>query len=474
MSDALPVAPYKILSVDGQDVPWYIVPFDKDGQCTGPKTLQHLLSAVQNGAFTDIFIFSHGWNNDWKSASTRYDEFIAGYTKLRLENGLTYASAHRPLLVGVFWPSTALVAPWESAPKFASSGDGATVADHDRNQDAAVAQFQTDLQELAELVDPPRRPRLYELLQREDAWSADEQRELAGLLAPVWNRLQSRSDTDPAAASTAPLTPEELHAVWNASTSRATPEDEGLDPDALGGLERGGAVSDAAAASSLGDVLGAPRNLLRTFTVLQMKDRAATVGASGVGAMLRALLSATPSARVHMVGHSYGCAVVLSAICYPDAHDLPRKVDSVLLLQPAVSRFCFAERIPGSTAPGGYRVAFARVVQPILATFSTHDVALTKLFHVAARRDRDLGQAKIAAAAPSAPSKYAALGGYGPDGCAAAECAFQPMLPVGARYTLDQPSTRVIGLNADRAISGHGAISVPETWWALYNQVTTG
>lgn len=95
-----------------------------------------------------------------------------------------------------------------------------------------------------------------------------------------------------------------------------------------------------------------------------MKDRAGTVGARGVAPLLTDLLRAS-EARVHLLGHSFGGKVVLSALCVPS--DLPRKVHAALLLQPAVSHLCFAERVPGTDRPGGYRAALQRVERPILS-----------------------------------------------------------------------------------------------------------
>jgi hypothetical protein len=80
----LPVGPYKVIkTAGGGEMPWYMMPFDRDGICTGPETRKHLMAAVAKEAFTDIYLFSHGWNNDWKDATDRYQSFIDGYSKLR-------------------------------------------------------------------------------------------------------------------------------------------------------------------------------------------------------------------------------------------------------------------------------------------------------------------------------------------------------------------------------------------------------
>jgi hypothetical protein len=66
------------------------------------------------------------------------------------------------------------------------------------------------------------------------------------------------------------------------------------------------------------------------------------------------------------------------------------------------------------------------------------------------------------------------LGGYGPDGCRDGEQIVEPIHAVGDDYNLRKPGVRIIALQADDAIKSHGAVSVGETWWALFNQVREG
>ncbi|HYW30096.1 MAG TPA: alpha/beta hydrolase [Gemmatimonas sp.] len=489
MAQSLPLGPYKTLDVDGHQAPWYIMPFDKAGVCTAPLTRQHLLDAVTNGDFTDVFIFSHGWNNDWETASARYDDFVASFAKLRKEHALTYDRPHRPLLIGVYWPSTALVAPWEKGPKLAAGGD----------RDVQVAEAMGSVDEIAALIAPGDRTRFYTLAQLDRPLAAGELDEFASLLAPIWGEFARNaaaddiSPTNGTSASTntsaqdsvrvsAQASSAALKDAWrDLAVSGSDTAGDSANRDTSNGDSDSWGFADAPAgdtgpaSAGIMDILLKPRDILRGFTVLQMKDRAATVGAHGVGTLLRDILGASSTARVHMLGHSYGGVVVLSAVSYPANVPLPRKVDSVLLLQPAVNRWCFASNVAGKGYPGGYRVAFDRVKQPILTTFSKHDSALTKFFHLAVRRDRDLGQPTIAgwSDVPKGPNQYAALGGYGPEGCADGECEYLPIRTLPDRYELADSARRIFALRSDDAISGHGNISVPQTWWALYNQVRT-
>jgi hypothetical protein len=105
---SLPAGPYRTLHLtNGTEIPYYIIPFDDEGRCVGPQTRRHLLDHA--GEFSDIFLFSHGWNNDWTVATRRYESFIQGFMDLRQEQGIAAPEGYRPLLVGIFWPSAVLV-----------------------------------------------------------------------------------------------------------------------------------------------------------------------------------------------------------------------------------------------------------------------------------------------------------------------------------------------------------------------------
>jgi len=210
----------------------------------------------------------------------------------------------------------------------------------------------------------------------------------------------------------------------------------------------------------------APRNLFRGLTVWKMKDRAGLVGAVGVGPALGDMLEATTGkqTRFHLVGHSFGARVLLAATGRSSSGLLPRQVDSLLLLQPAVNHLCFAERLANGR-PGGFRGVLDAVKQPILSTFSRHDFPLTSTFHLALRRGKDLGEVQIAASAP--PSEYAALGGYGPGGLSdRGEVAIKEPLDM---YDLTDSAPAIWAVDGSRTISGHGDVVNESTAWALFN-----
>jgi hypothetical protein len=149
----------------------------------------------------------------------------------------------------------------------------------------------------------------------------------------------------------------------------------------------------------------------------------------------------------------------------------------MLLLQPAVNHLCFSPSLPDQPgAVGGYRPALAQVRLPILSTFSPHDFPLTKVFHLALCRQKDLGEIGVAGAGEP-PNRFAALGGFGPRG----EVPFRrtpTLLPppgVAPRpedfYDLGPGGPEVWALDGAGSITGHGDVTNPTTAWALLNLV---
>lgn len=443
----LPIkGPYRELRLaNDEHAAFYVIPFDEDGVCSGPLTRDDLLRRLPADEPTDVFLFSHGWNNTWPTALARYEDFLSGFAELEVE--YTLGRAFRPLLIGVFWPSAVLVAAHEQAPQIAAEAVG--TAD--------------DVAAVARALPLDRRVRFYALAEQPQL-SGDETVELADILTGLWGEDSATDDLGPQAGA---LAPEDLVEVWSRLEDAATPpETQEFDASSFGfgGDEPSNVGSAEPQAAGARDRLRklSPRNLIRGTTVWMMKDRAGRVGSTGVHSLLTDVLSAT-AAPVHLIGHSYGGKIVLSALC---AGPLPRPVDSVLLLQGAMSRLCFSPDVPGLGGPGGYRTALSRVRLPILATFSRHDHPLTRDFHLALRRKSDLGEVVIAGAENS---RYSALGGFGP-GELGTEAKVVPAQDPGQRYELNGRE-RVIGIDASQVISGHGDVSNRWTWWMLLNQV---
>lgn len=450
------IGPFRL---DGVQMPTWLLRFDKHGACTSPATCKLLLDQVRDGAYSDVIVFSHGWNNDFDDAAARYTRFLNEFETLTAAHPLPRPEkGYAPIFVGVVWPSIWLS--FDSGPQIAAAPDGAREAVTESPVAQALAEG------VAARGGAQAAERLYALLALPHL-NDEQASELAKLAAPAFGTLAddetgATRDTSPADLL-AMLRAMQQAAASAAITGRAPLDQWADDPPAA--VEGANEPQPAGLLNSLD-----PRNALRLFSVYQMKDRAGVVGAHGVAALLHDLLDAAGPARVHAVGHSYGCKVMLSAVCAPPAP--VRSLDSLLLLQPAISHLCFADVIPRNGKPGGYRVALQRVRTPILCTYSNKDFALHQTFHLALRRDSDLGDQDIGIAADTnttagkPPSNFAALGGYGPR--RANQELIDPMPGAGAQYPAFN-GTAVIGLDASNGVIGsHGDITTPATAWALH------
>lgn len=453
---------------DGHQAPFYALRYDKDGVSTSPLTSDHMISALRDGAFTDVFLFSHGWNNDWDAALEAYQGFIRQFQRVRATYAVEVGRDYRPLLCGVFWPATALVMPWERGPDLAALDD-------DPESERALRRA---IDGLAQAAAPGDRARYYLLMEKPEL-SKQEGDELVGMLAPVFAAGDGEVDDGGQAARDGT----DVVNAWAMLQSAAQPKPSiSADPFDIRSPAAGRQPSHATApgtpqAAGLLDRLD-PRMLVRALTVYQMKDRAGLVGSRGVGTLLRAALTAAPHARFHLIGHSYGARVLLNAVSRPEDGELPRPVDSLLLLQAAVNHQCFSAQLADPPhAAGGYRSALSQVRLPILSTFSAHDIPLHEVFHLAVRRGKDLGDIGVAADPDEPPSKYAALGGYGPRGAELDWRATDTKLPLGASatetdfYDVGPGAPRVWALNGRASIRGHGDVVTPTTAWALLSLV---
>lgn len=438
----------QILLADSGQAPHYVIKFDKAGRCVSPRSRAHLLEAIRVGKASHVIVFSHGWNNDWKDVGKLTGTFFKSFAALSPAPA-PRGKPFQPIFVSLFWPSIALVLPRERGPHIAA--DGAVAASDTR----AVAFVAAAL--------PSRvRARVRELASH-TSLGPHELHELAGILAPLF----VQPDDEEGVAGQPD--PESLVRFWQAAVARLKGKAVIVDPG-FGDDEDEEPVADPQAA---GWVMNSVRLPYRIATVWQMKDRAGLVGACGVGPLLRDVLSAHDDTRVHVLGHSYGCRVTLAALC---AEAPPRPITSLLLLQPAVSHLCFAENVPGMGRPGGYRSALQRVRQPIIVTYSEHDWELHYFFQVALRRLDDLGELRPAAGDP--PSRYAALGGYGPGGVGDL-VRMEPPRVQGTVYDVTVGGARILAIDGaatqkpdgSPVIAGHGDVNSLYTWWMLYSQV---
>ncbi|KHS70957.1 hypothetical protein RC77_05435 [Pectobacterium brasiliense] len=433
-------------TAEGDDAPFYILQFKKNGDLL-PKSKEKLHEIINRSKqFSDIFLFSHGWNNDWEWANKRYRAFFKAFTDLRTKHNLEMSADYNPLLIGVFWPSTALVFGERERGPMKTNIAKADASD----SEAEETEYQKCLDEIASLLDATDQQTLRKLVQ-DERLGEDAALELASLASKISFDNEAEDDTTQYADAN------QIHQGW------LHDHKTNVLPDIKARHLMGKQDKDTASILSKLD----PRRVIRLLTVALMKDRAGVVGYHGVGPVLQALLNQS-QARLHLIGHSYGAKVVLSALSATKPSS--RKVHSALLLQPAISYLAFANSLPDNTGKKeGYNNLLTRVEAPIFATFSSHDFALHKVFHWALRRNTDYGEIDTQSKniPPDIPSRYAALGGYGP------RMSNENLITLespGTSYTLGT-GVRVFGLNgsSNKKIDDHGAVISEHTAWALYS-----
>lgn len=75
-------------------IPYVEAEFDKDGNLSSPVSL--------TSGVTDLFVISHGWNNDAARARALYENFFTSFVAVAQPGDLPGRSL---AIVGVIWPS---------------------------------------------------------------------------------------------------------------------------------------------------------------------------------------------------------------------------------------------------------------------------------------------------------------------------------------------------------------------------------
>ncbi len=431
----------------GQTVSIYGLTYDKQGTCTSPKTRDHLADFIDAEGFTDVIFYSHGWNNEYPVAKERYEIFLRGISDTNSAHSAGISGSFKPLFIGVFWPSTILVWPSDRTPDIAA----------EVGADSLVTEFDTkELADTLGMLPSDAAGLLKSRLNSGDRLSDAEGRQLAAAFAEVMSADDDELAKDEGEGA---LGADDILAAWQRITgTNERPKTEGSAEDF--GADDGDQPSDAEVAGLLGFD---PRVIIRATTMWKMKDRAGVVGINGVSDTLGLLVNSS-RARFHLVGHSYGCKVVTTALVNAE---IERKVHSLTLLQPAINHLAFAPEAQ-TGRPGAFRAAFDRLEKPIFSTFSWQDVPLYQLFHLAARRKKDVGELQFAA---KSVNRYYGLGGYGPQVFKAGEVIGLKLPRAGEPYPEPAPSVRLIGLDGAVGITGHSDVNTEYTFWAMLQQL---
>ncbi|MFZ0875023.1 MAG: hypothetical protein WAN20_10940, partial [Pseudonocardiaceae bacterium] len=317
-------------------LPYWEIHFDEKGALVDDGQLP---AQLPDHNLSDLFIFCHGWNNSVASARDLYQ---AMFTLLSEQIGA--APAGRPAgAVGVFWPAVVFPEDDPTAPP------------------AAVPTGQQLAAALAPVFQPPQQQALAkigELLDTKPA-NSGKLREAHALIRSLVTSpdLDATEDTGEQAVLTQPTA-----AVFGHFASMSKSPDDAQD---------------------LGDFFhtlwGGARDVLRTASYYEMKNRAGVVGRTGLGPLVSQLVHAGGEPRVHLLGHSFGARLVAFALSGlpDDRRGANSPVKSLTLIQGAFSHFSFARPMPIDAARNGALAADRNGVDgPLLATFSAADRAV--------------------------------------------------------------------------------------------------
>ena len=122
------------------------------------------------------------------------------------------------------------------------------------------------------------------------------------------------------------------------------------------------------------------REVLRSMSYYEMKNRAGVIGRNGLGPILGKLAAADAGVRVHLMGHSFGARLVAYSLSgLPQAATGANSpVKTLFLIQGAFSHFAFADPVPDIlvSGPGALSAFAGNVNGPLLSTFTAADRAV--------------------------------------------------------------------------------------------------
>jgi hypothetical protein len=437
-------------------MPFFPLEITKEGtvfDAAQKAAIETAVKAAGADKLTDLFVISHGWNNDKADACSLYDGvFNCIKAVLPRYNTLTN---RKFAVVGVFWPSK----------KFADSelipAGGAASLDDGADLDSST--LKGKLGSLKNTFDNPASDQLLEQAKGlVDGLDNDvaKQNKFVEIVRSLVPRPSGTTDTtDDASDKFFSRTAHEMLEILGRPMPLAEPEDG----DGGQALNVG---DDAGAEASIGDFFegikaGAWR-LLNFATYYQMKERAGIVGRA-VNGLLASVRNLRPDLRLHLIGHSFGARVVTAAVDGAAAV----KPSSLSLLQGAFSHNGFTGKFDG-TKDGFFRnvIAKSKVVGPILATHTVNDKAVGIAYPLASRLSQD-----NAKAFGDENDQFGGIGRNGAVKMKPDEFSAGTLLAESADYHF--VAKKVHNLRADQFIHGHSDIENRQVANAILSAVNT-
>ncbi|PYT09228.1 MAG: hypothetical protein DMF60_02975 [Acidobacteria bacterium] len=435
--------------------PYFEVQFTKDGNVNDQAEVDQLLDFLGQGAVTDLFVVSHGWNNDMNEARGLYQELFSS-VRDEIDGDRPPAIAAREFaVIGILWPSK------KFADEDAIPSGAASLAAPEADEAELIGQ----LEELKGFFDNndddallSRAQQLVPRLENDPA-AANEFADLIRSL-PGIEEKHAEDNSERFFA----ISPEELMDIMS-RPDLAAPAEPGMGGAAGFDSGNGDAGGGLGIKDFLGGVLAAARKVLNFTTYFQMKERAGTVGRIGVSEILKRIRQRVPDIKIHLIGHSFGGRLVTSAANALDGSE-QTKPSTLTLLQAAFSHNGFAQKFDGKR-DGFFRevVTMDKVSGPTIITHSVQDTAVGIAYPIASKLSDD-----DSAGLGGPDDRFGGIGRNGAQHTPEADNS-SPLGPNNCVYSFQ--AGKLYNLNADSIIQGHSDIRGSEVAHALLCAVAT-
>jgi predicted alpha/beta hydrolase family esterase len=426
-------------------IPYCQACFDKDGNGLNQVTIPPNV--------TDLFVMSHGWNNNAAEAEQLFQGFFESFGDVvpaSLRGDKYFA------IIGVIWPSKR----FDELVAVSGQSGGATGA-AGLGQTNAAESIDAVSKKLDGLKHFFTEPAQHAAIDRAKSLLPRLEDQAAARISFV-EAVQSL--VDPSAATAEDASDEFFRTEGNELMKRLKVADDDLDEE----LAPGGGASmplGTSSANPAGGAVGfldflhgfkaAAMNVLNFTTYYEMKARAGTVGKKGVTPLVDQL--AQQAGRVHLIGHSFGGRLV-TAIA---ANSATQRIKSMTLLQAAYSHNGLSK-----IKHGFFRSVIdrLRVDGPILITHTRNDKAVGIAYPLASRIS---GQ--TAAALGDEHDEYGGMGRNGAQNMGDDERVVGKLLAVGLPYHFAR--RKCFNLEASAFISGHGDVKGKQVAYALWQAI---
>lgn len=442
-------------NIPGFPFPYCEIQFNKEGAAADDNEVNQALHSISQGAFTDLFIVSHGWNNDMAEARNLYKKLFDCVNKVITDGSVPGLGARKFGVLGVLWPSKKF-AEEELIPSGAAGVNSAVTVNF-------IQQQLDDLKGVFDKADADATLEKAKQLVPKIENSPSAQREFVDLIRSLPDRSADKLED----ASDKFFTLDGADVMKRLSkpvfaTPTAKPGGASSLRSPLGGGH--GAGGAAGLGSFFSGIKSGARNLLNFTTYYQMKSRAGVVGQLGVNPIIQKIQSQNNGLKIHLMGHSFGGRLVTAAVFGAGAQPA-LKVNSMTLLQAAFSHNGFAKDFDGSH-DGFFRkvVTEGRVTGPTVITFTKNDKAVGLAYPLAS-----LLAGQDASALGDKNDKF---GGIGRNGAQhTPESSDGTLLAIGGAYQFE--AGQLHNLNSDEIIKGHSDICHNEVAYAILNAVAT-